>query len=131
MNNKATLCFSIFKENKGFSIGLLLLFFFGATLMVMCSFLPATINKSLDMFISDYNMSQGSIITEPVPTNIDGLDNSINGVSKIESQMIVDTTVKVNNDILKQMRLFTVEDDGFRKYHIFEKITLGSDEKSI
>ena len=83
------------------------------------------------MFISDYNMSQGSIITEPVPTNIDGLDNSIDGVSKIESQMIVDTTVKVNNDILKQMRLFTVEDDGFRKYHIFEKTTLGSGEKSI
>lgn len=131
MKNRATLCFSIFKENKGFSFGLLMLFFFGATLIVMCSYLPATVNKSLDMFIADYNMAQGSIVTEPMPTEVDGFDTSIEGISKIESQMIVDTTVKVNDDILKQMRVFTIENDGFRKYKVYEKIDTGEDEKSI
>lgn len=131
MKNKATLCYSIFKENKGFSFGLLMLFFFGATLIVMCSFLPATVNKSLDMFIKDYNMSQGSIVTELMPTDVDGFDTSIEGINKIESQMVVDTTVKVTDDILKQMRIFTVEDDGFRKYKVYEKTDVADDEKSI
>ena len=45
----------------------------------------------------------------------------------VESQMIIDTNVKITDDVLKQMRLFTVEDNGFRKYHFDEKVDVAKD----
>lgn len=130
MKNIFTLCFSIFKGNKGFSIGLLLLFFFGATLIVMSSILPVTISTSLNRFIDDYHISQATVVTDPMSSEVEGLSD-IDGVKSVESQMIIDTNVKISDDVLKQMRLFTVEDDGFRKYYFNEKIDVEKDEKSI
>lgn len=131
MKNTLTLCFSIFKGNKGFSIGLLLLFFFGATLIVMSSILPATIINSLNRFLDDYNMSQANIVTEPISVDVNGFDTSIEGVKSIESQMVLDTFVKISENEQKAMRIFTIEDDGFRKYYFNEKIDANDGEKTV
>lgn len=130
MKNTLTLSFSIFKGNKGFSIGLLFLFFFGATLIVMTTILPTTVTHSLDKFIDNCHMSQATILTEPMQTEVDCLKD-VEGIKSIESQMIVDTNVKLSEDVLKQMRLFTIEDDGFREYYFNEKIDVEDNEKSI
>lgn len=131
MKNSLTLSFSIFKGSKGFSFGLLFLFFFGAALITMSTIIPSTITASLNAFMSDYNMSQGNIVTEPIKTEVEGLDSSIKGVDKVESQMVVDTRVRLRSDIQKQMRLFTIEDNGFRKYHFYDTSDVPEGENSI
>lgn len=130
MKNTLTLSFSIFKANKGFSFGLLLLFWFGVTLVVMSCVLPSTIAYSLDRFVDDYNMWQATIVTEPMQSDVDGLKD-IEGVDKIESQMAVETSIKIDEDTNKQMRMFTIEDDGFRKYYFYEKKDVEEGQTSV
>lgn len=131
MKNFLTLCFSVFKANKGFTFGLIFLFFFGATVMIMTSVVPETISVSFDRFINDYNMSQASIVTDPMKIEVEGLDNSIEGVSNVETQMVLDTKVKIPGDKLKAMRIFSVDDNGFRKYFYLEQTDAKTDEKNV
>lgn len=131
MKNLAILSFSIFKGNKGFSIGLLFLFMFGVALIVISCVLPPSFLASLDHFVKDYNMSQASIYTKPLPKSIAGLDASIDGIKKIESEMSIDTIIKNSENRLAQARLFTVEEDGFKKYNYYDKINISLEDNPV
>ena len=99
--------------------------------MIMTSVVPETISVSFDRFINDYNMSQASIVTDPMKIEVEGLDNSIEGVSNVETQMVLDTKVKIPGDKLKAMRIFSVDDNGFRKYFYLEQTDAKTDEKNV
>ena len=63
-------------------------------------------------------------------SDVDGLKD-IEGVDKIESQMAVETSIKIDEDTNKQMRMFTIEDDGFRKYYFYEKKDVEEGQTSV
>lgn len=131
MKSKSTLSISIFKSNLGFSLGLLALFIIGAALVTMSCILPATVSTSLFSYVDNYNMSQGNIITSFTNKDVEGLDNSIENISNVESRLVVDTQIKITDDKLKAMRLFSIEENGFRKYFVYEEQQNNSNNRSL
>lgn len=121
MKNTFKLSLSVFRSNMGFSIGLLLLYFFCSTLIAMTCILPISVQTSINNFLHDYNVSQATIITNPMQKDVEGLDTSIKGVSNIDSQMTIDVSIDVNNNIQKQMRIFSTNKDSFHKFDYYEQ----------
>ena len=87
----------------------------------MTSLIPNSVEKMLLNFMDDYGLAEGSIVAQPSPTNFDDIKN-ISGIDKHESKFVLDSIIKFDEDILKQMRIFSFEDyDGIERLCFFEE----------
>lgn len=117
--NSNRLSFVPAKANIGFSIGLFFLFLAGSILIVMTSIIPESVQASIDNFLNEYNVSEGSLVTDVVDSNNYDLSN-IDGIKNYEANFIFDTNIRTSNGALKQMRAFSVENQSVRKFHFYE-----------
>lgn len=117
--NSNKLSFVPAKANKGFTIGLFFLFLTGSILIVMTSLIPESVQASIDNYLEEYKVSEGSIVTDVVDSSNYDLSD-IEGIKNYETNFIFDTNIRTNSGLLKQMRTFSVESQSVRKFHFYE-----------
>ena len=113
--NTLDLATSIIRGNKGLSIGIGLMFLVMITLMIATVVLPSSVPESTNRFIEDYRMPQAWIATSPTSAEAPDID----GVTDAEAGISLDVPVRSckNPDDNYTLRVFSIEQDGFRRFH--------------
>lgn len=117
--NGNALSFSLVKANFGFTIGLFLLFLAGTVIIVMTSLVPESVRTSIDRYSSDYNLTQGTITTDIMDSDVPGIKN-VEGIKDVESNFVFETNIRFSNGSIIQMGALSVENKGIRKFHFRE-----------
>lgn len=110
-------CKSIIKSNKGFSVGLLLLFM--ALTFSICSLQTVTpsIRASIDKFNSDYNAPDAWFVTKPLMNTEQLHLEDIKNIESTESGFVCDVKCITDQDNVLSVRAFSIQENGFRKFY--------------
>lgn len=110
-------CKSIIKSNKGFSVGLLLLFM--ALTFSVCSLQTVTpsMRASVDKFNNNYHAPDAWFVTKPV-ADIKNLDlEDIDNIESTEPGLVCDVKCVTDRDDVFSLRAFSIQEEGFREYY--------------
>ena len=120
MKETLKLCRSIAKQNRAFTVGLLLLFVVTAIVIGVSRTVPKSMSDSVIAFNRDYNMPDAWFVTASVPEAVNRFIEGTDGIEGIECGLVYDVKCMTGAGEYLSLRAFSRQDDGFRKYHIFE-----------
>ena len=84
MKETLKLCRSIAKQNRAFTVGLLLLFVVTAIVIGVSRTVPKSMSDSVIAFNRDYNMPDAWFVTAPVPEAVNRFIEGTDGIEGIE-----------------------------------------------
>ncbi len=109
----------ILRKNKTLTAGLFVLYAVLTTLSVSANFNFTTVSGSIDRFMEDYHLPDALYYTDAVPSSFQGRDYP-EGVQGIEPGIVMDVHVKTSLGNTFYITMFSIEDDGFKKYYKLE-----------
>lgn len=111
---------SIFKNNIGFSIGLLFIYVVMIIIAVFSLFLPDSLKGSLSSFIENYNLADAWITVTPSRNYpIDAL-KSIGNVADVDPVFTIDIDISFAGNDACSARVFTVSDTSKQRFFVYE-----------
>ena len=120
MKDTMRLCRSIAKQNSAFTVGLLLLFVVTSIVIGVSKTVPRSMSDSVLAFNRDYNMPDAWFVTAPVSEAVNRFVEGTDGIEGIECGLVYDVKCMTETGEPFSLRAFSRQDDGFRKYHVFE-----------
>lgn len=117
---KANFSRAIFRNNRGLSIGLLLVMLLVTVSACFALVMPSSVRTTLERFTEEYGLPDAYITARPsLQTHLEDL-KQIEGVQAVQADFSVDTRIRLPDGTEFGARVFGVEEDGFQKFYDFE-----------
>lgn len=121
LKTRFSLCFSVAKRNKGFTLGLIILFTILTTIIIMARFTVPSVRKTTNDYISEYRVPDIWALTEPLPVRAEELLPEFPEITGHEYGIVMDVRCRVKEKQVFALSLVSIEEDGFLKYSLAEE----------
>lgn len=109
---------SIAKHNKGFTLGLIILFMILTSFVVMERFTTPSVFESINDYAEEYRVPDLWAVTEVLPTSVGKQLPDVPEIVAREYNLVMNARCRVNGKTVYTLNLTGMEEDGFRKYHL-------------
>lgn len=121
LKTSLSLSLSVAKRNKGFTLGLIILFLIITTIIVMERYTIPSVRETIDDYTEDYHVPDLWAITETLPISTGDLLPHYSEIAGHEYGMVMDVRCRVREKQVFVLNLVSMEDDGFRKYYFADE----------
>lgn len=121
MRTSFSLSFSIAKRNKGFTIGLIIMFMVLTTIIVMERYTTSSVRGTINDYTEEYCVPDLWAVTEPLPQSVGDLLPEYPEIIGQEYGMVTDVRCRVGKKQIFVLNLTGMEENGFRKYYLAEE----------
>ena len=121
LKTSLSLSFSVAKRNKGFTLGLIILFLIITTIIVMERYTIPSVRETIDDYSEDYHVPDLWAVTEAMPVSAEDLLPEYPEIIGHEYGMVMDVRCRVREKQVFVLNLTGVEEDGFRKYYFTDE----------
>lgn len=120
---KATfsLSYSIAKRNKGFTLGLVIMFMVLTTIIIMERYTTASVRSTINDYTEEYCAPDLWVVTEPLPLSMEDLLPDYPAITGYEYSMVMNVRCRVRSKEIFVLDLTSITEDGFRKYYFSEE----------
>lgn len=131
MKTTFSLSFSVAKRNKGFSLGLVVLFMILTTIIIMARYTVASVRQTTNDYISEYRVPDIWALTEPLPDRAEEQLPEFSEITGHEYGIVMDVRCRVKEKQVYALSLVSIEEEGFLKYSLAEERHTDSDLPEI
>lgn len=118
MKTSFSLSLSVAKRNKGFTLGLIVLFTILTVIIIMARFTVPSVRKTTNDYIEEYRVPDIWALTEPLPASAGELLPEREEIIGHEYGIVTDVLCRVKEKQVFTLSLISIEDEGFLKYSL-------------
>lgn len=110
---------SIIRSNRGFSVGLLIMFTIMIVMVFFSLIFSSSLISSLNDFTHDYHLADAWITTSDIDCPVEKLED-IDKVSHVDASFVADADIRFRDNDVCSTRIFSVLKDGRQKFYSFD-----------